>query len=54
MSRGILQYFKDENSYCRGTVDVSTATITVNKRSLQISIDNGKELFHLKGKSHIQ
>ena len=49
MSKGVLSYYKKPGAYCRGTIDISTATVTVILRTRQIVIDSGLVLFHLRG-----
>lgn len=49
LQQGQLSYFKNPNSYCRGTIDVAQSTVTVSVRPRIINIDNGQLLFHLKG-----
>lgn len=46
---GQLSYFKNPNSYCRGTIDVTKATVAVSVRARELNVDNGQTLFHLKG-----
>jgi hypothetical protein len=49
MRQGSLSYFKAPGSYCRGTVEIATASVTVLLRTRQIVVDNGTLLIHLRG-----
>jgi len=49
LNQGVLTYYERPGAYCRGTIDLASATIAVIMRTRQINIDNGVLLFHLKG-----
>ena len=51
MAKGVLSYYKSPGAYCRGTIDMASATVTVVLRTRQIVVDNGTLLFHLRGAS---
>uniref|UniRef100_I3KPA4 Oxysterol-binding protein n=1 Tax=Oreochromis niloticus TaxID=8128 RepID=I3KPA4_ORENI len=53
---GILRYSKNQQDVARGRVqgslDVSLAVISINKKSNRIDLDAGDILYHMKAKSH--
>ncbi|XP_035764646.1 oxysterol-binding protein-related protein 7 [Neolamprologus brichardi] len=53
---GILRYSKNQQDVARGRVqgslDVSLAVISINKKSNRIDLDAGDFLYHMKAKSH--
>ncbi|XP_061761943.1 oxysterol-binding protein-related protein 6-like isoform X3 [Nerophis ophidion] len=55
LDKGILKYSKTQQDLQRGKVhgsmDVSTAVMSVNKSSKRIDLDAGDNLYHLKAKS---
>ncbi|XP_028267959.1 oxysterol-binding protein-related protein 6-like isoform X2 [Parambassis ranga] len=56
LERGILKYSKMQQDIQRGklhgSLDVSLAVMSVNKKSKRIDLDAGDGLYHLKAKSH--
>ncbi|KAM8836224.1 oxysterol-binding protein-related protein 7 isoform 2-T2 [Spinachia spinachia] len=53
---GNLRYSKNQQDVCRGRVqgslDVSLAVMSINKKSNRIELDAGDILYHMKAKSH--
>ncbi|XP_034046554.1 oxysterol-binding protein-related protein 7-like isoform X2 [Thalassophryne amazonica] len=56
LDKGILRYSKTQQDIQRGklhgTMDVSLAVMSINKKSKRIDLDGGDNLYHLKAKSH--
>ncbi|XP_051795808.1 oxysterol-binding protein-related protein 7 isoform X1 [Acanthochromis polyacanthus] len=56
LEAGILRYSKNQQDVFRGRVqgslDVSLAVISINKKSNRIDLDAGDILYHMKAKSH--
>uniref|UniRef100_A0A8C4IHM1 Oxysterol-binding protein n=1 Tax=Dicentrarchus labrax TaxID=13489 RepID=A0A8C4IHM1_DICLA len=56
LEKGILKYSKTQQDIQRGklhgSLDVSLAVMSVNKKSKRIDLDAGDNLYHLKAKSH--
>uniref|UniRef100_A0A3P8RQ39 Oxysterol-binding protein n=1 Tax=Amphiprion percula TaxID=161767 RepID=A0A3P8RQ39_AMPPE len=56
LEKGILKYSKTPQDIQRGklhgSMDVSLAVMSVNKKSKRIDLDAGDNLYHLKAKSH--
>uniref|UniRef100_A0A8D0AVE6 Oxysterol-binding protein n=1 Tax=Sander lucioperca TaxID=283035 RepID=A0A8D0AVE6_SANLU len=56
LEKGILKYSKTQQDIQRGklhgSLDVSLAVMSVNKKSKGIDLDAGDNLYHLKAKSH--
>ncbi|XP_076609662.1 oxysterol-binding protein-related protein 7-like isoform X1 [Chaetodon auriga] len=56
LEKGILKYSKTQQDIQRGklhgSLDVSLAVMSVNKKSKRIDLDAGDSLYHLKAKSH--
>ncbi|KAG7507034.1 hypothetical protein JOB18_022578 [Solea senegalensis] len=56
LEAGILRYSKNQQDVSRGRVqgslDVSLAVMSVNKKSNRIDLDAGDILYHMKAKSH--
>ncbi|XP_051797889.1 oxysterol-binding protein-related protein 7-like [Acanthochromis polyacanthus] len=56
LEKGILKYSKAPQDIQRGklhgSMDVSLAVMSVNKKSKRIDLDAGDNLYHLKAKSH--
>ncbi|XP_048846491.1 oxysterol-binding protein-related protein 7-like isoform X2 [Brienomyrus brachyistius] len=56
LKQGILRYAKTQQDICKGklhgTLDVSLAVMSVNKKSKRIDLDAGDNLYHIKAKSH--
>ncbi|XP_040918193.1 oxysterol-binding protein-related protein 7-like isoform X1 [Toxotes jaculatrix] len=56
LEKGILKYSKTQQDIQRGklhgSLDVSLAVMSVNKKSKRIDLDAGDNLYHLKTKSH--
>ncbi|KAF9112766.1 Oxysterol-binding protein- protein 3 [Mortierella sp. AM989] len=48
IDNGILSYYKDPESPCRGKVHLVLSTVTVSQASNMIHIDSGTMLYHLK------
>ncbi|KAF9437806.1 hypothetical protein BGZ76_011048 [Entomortierella beljakovae] len=48
IDNGILSYYKDPESPCRGKVHLILSTVTVSQASNMIHIDSGTMLYHLK------
>ncbi|KAF9356900.1 hypothetical protein BGX26_004575 [Mortierella sp. AD094] len=48
IDNGILSYYKDPDSPCRGKVHLVLSTVTVSQASNMIHIDSGTMLYHLK------
>lgn len=46
--KGILSYFADRFSPCRGSVDLNQCTITKIPQKLMITIDSGSATYHLR------
>lgn len=46
--KGILSYFADRFSPCRGSVDLNQCTITKIPQKLMITIDSGSDTYHLR------
>ncbi|XP_051526776.1 oxysterol-binding protein-related protein 7-like isoform X2 [Myxocyprinus asiaticus] len=55
LDKGVLQYSKSQQDIVRGkihgTLDVSLAVMSVNKKSKRIDLDAGDNLYHVKAKS---
>ncbi|KAM6964428.1 oxysterol-binding protein-related protein 7 isoform 1-T2 [Tautogolabrus adspersus] len=56
LEAGILRYCKNQHDVIRGRVqgslDLSLAVMSINKKSCQIDLDAGHILYHMKAKSH--
>ncbi|XP_008276010.1 oxysterol-binding protein-related protein 7 [Stegastes partitus] len=56
LEAGVLRYSKNQQDVCRGRVqgslDVSLAVMSINKKSNRIDLDAGDILYHMKAKSH--
>uniref|UniRef100_A0A673AS20 Oxysterol-binding protein n=1 Tax=Sphaeramia orbicularis TaxID=375764 RepID=A0A673AS20_9TELE len=56
LEKGILKYSKTQQDIQRGklhgSLDVSLAVMSINKKSKRIDLDAGDNLYHLKAKSH--
>ncbi|KAG7236581.1 hypothetical protein INR49_000770, partial [Caranx melampygus] len=56
LEKGILRYSKTQQDIQRGklhgSLDVSLAVMSINKKSKRIDLDAGDNLYHLKAKSH--
>ncbi|XP_042360616.1 oxysterol-binding protein-related protein 7-like isoform X2 [Plectropomus leopardus] len=56
LEKGILKYSKTQQDIQRGklhgSLDVSLAVMSINKKSKGIDLDAGDNLYHLKAKSH--
>ncbi|KAM7386175.1 hypothetical protein PAMA_009016 [Pampus argenteus] len=56
LEKGILKYSKSQQDIQRGklhgSLDVSLAVMSINKKSKRIDLDTGDNLYHLKAKSH--
>ncbi|XP_060884395.1 oxysterol-binding protein-related protein 7 isoform X1 [Labrus mixtus] len=56
LEAGILRYCKNQHDVIRGRVqgslDLSLAVMSINKKSHQIDLDAGHILYHMKAKSH--
>ncbi|XP_027144992.1 oxysterol-binding protein-related protein 7 [Larimichthys crocea] len=56
LETGILRYSKNQQDVCRGRVqgslDVSLAVMSINKKTNRIDLDAGDILYHMKAKSH--
>ncbi|XP_023698482.2 oxysterol-binding protein-related protein 7-like isoform X1 [Paramormyrops kingsleyae] len=56
LEQGILRYAKTQQDICKGklhgSLDVSLAVMSVNKKSKRIDLDAGDNLYHMKAKSH--
>ncbi|CAL8288772.1 unnamed protein product [Boreogadus saida] len=56
LEKGILKYAKTHQDIQRGklhgSLDVSRAVLSVNKKSKRIDLDAGDDLYHMKAKSH--
>ncbi|XP_008328773.1 oxysterol-binding protein-related protein 7-like [Cynoglossus semilaevis] len=56
LEKGILKYSKAQQDIQRGklhgSLDVSLAVMSINKKSKRIDLDAGDNLYHLKAKSH--
>uniref|UniRef100_A0A665UC11 Oxysterol-binding protein n=1 Tax=Echeneis naucrates TaxID=173247 RepID=A0A665UC11_ECHNA len=56
LDKGILKYSKTQQDVSRGklhgSLDVSVAVMSINKKSKRIDLDAGDNLYHLKAKSH--
>ncbi|XP_017291983.1 oxysterol-binding protein-related protein 7 isoform X2 [Kryptolebias marmoratus] len=56
LEAGILRYSKNQQDVSRGRVqgslDVSLAVMSINKKSNRIDLDTGDILYHVKAKSH--
>ncbi|XP_053193806.1 oxysterol-binding protein-related protein 7-like [Scomber japonicus] len=56
LEKGILKYSKSHQDIQRGklhgSLDVSLAVMSINKKSRRIDLDAGDNLYHLKTKSH--
>ncbi|XP_058510253.1 oxysterol-binding protein-related protein 7-like [Solea solea] len=56
LERGIIKYSKTQQDIQKGklhgSLDVSMAVMSVNKKSKRIDLDAGDNLYHLKAKSH--
>uniref|UniRef100_A0A667WV33 Oxysterol-binding protein n=1 Tax=Myripristis murdjan TaxID=586833 RepID=A0A667WV33_9TELE len=56
LEKGILKYAKTQQDVSRGklhgSLDVSLAVMSVNKKSKRIDLDAGDNLYHIKAKSH--
>uniref|UniRef100_A0A8C5GIE1 Oxysterol-binding protein n=1 Tax=Gouania willdenowi TaxID=441366 RepID=A0A8C5GIE1_GOUWI len=56
LEKGIVKYSKTQQDIQRGklhgSLDVSTAVMSVNKKCKRIDLDAGDSLYHLKAKSH--
>ncbi|KAG0326083.1 hypothetical protein BGZ99_010137 [Dissophora globulifera] len=48
IDNGVLSYYKDPDSPCRGKVHLVLSTVTVSQASNMIHIDSGTMLYHLK------
>uniref|UniRef100_UPI003AB0F1F9 oxysterol-binding protein-related protein 7-like isoform X1 n=1 Tax=Centroberyx gerrardi TaxID=166262 RepID=UPI003AB0F1F9 len=56
LEKGILKYSKTQQDIQRGklhgSLDVSLAVMSINKKSKRIDLDGGDNLYHIKTKSH--
>ncbi|XP_012670024.2 oxysterol-binding protein-related protein 7 isoform X2 [Clupea harengus] len=56
LDKGILRYSRTQQDYSKGklggSLDVSLAVISINKKSKRIDLDAGDNLYHIKAKSH--
>ncbi|XP_004562928.1 oxysterol-binding protein-related protein 6 isoform X3 [Maylandia zebra] len=56
LEKGILKYSKTQQDIQRGklhgSLDISMAVMSVNKKTKRIDLDAGDNLYHLKAKSH--
>ncbi|GLD61236.1 oxysterol-binding protein-related protein 7-like isoform X1 [Lates japonicus] len=56
LEKGILKYSKTQQDIQRGklhgSLDVSLAVMSINKKAKRIDLDAGDSLYHLKAKSH--
>ncbi|KAM9345564.1 oxysterol-binding protein-related protein 7-like isoform 2-T2 [Symphorus nematophorus] len=56
LEKGILKYSKTQQDIQRGklhgSLDVSLAVMSINKKAKRIDLDAGDNLYHLKAKSH--
>ncbi|XP_026181651.1 oxysterol-binding protein-related protein 6-like isoform X2 [Mastacembelus armatus] len=56
LEKGILKYSKTQQDIQKGklhgSLDVSLAVMSINKKSKRIDLDAGDNLYHLKAKSH--
>nr|XP_020464008.1 oxysterol-binding protein-related protein 7-like isoform X2 [Monopterus albus] len=56
LEKGILKYSKTQQDIQRGklhgSLDISLAVLSINKKSKRIDLDAGDNLYHLKAKSH--
>ncbi|KAM8888077.1 oxysterol-binding protein-related protein 7 [Synchiropus picturatus] len=56
LEKGVLRYCKHQHDVYRGrvqgSIDVSLAVISINKKSNRIDLDAGDILYHMKAKSH--
>lgn len=56
LEKGVLKYSKTQQDIMRGklhgSLDVSHAVMSVNKKSKRIDLDAGDNIYHLKAKSH--
>ncbi|XP_051522756.1 oxysterol-binding protein-related protein 7 isoform X2 [Myxocyprinus asiaticus] len=55
LDKGILRYSKNQHDFSRGkmhgSLDVSLAVMSVNKKARRIDLDAGDNLYHMKAKS---
>ncbi|XP_056325096.1 oxysterol-binding protein-related protein 7 [Danio aesculapii] len=55
LDKGILRYTKNQHDFSRGkmhgSLDVSLAVMSVNKKARRIDLDAGDNLYHMKAKS---
>uniref|UniRef100_A0A8C6M1U5 Oxysterol-binding protein n=1 Tax=Nothobranchius furzeri TaxID=105023 RepID=A0A8C6M1U5_NOTFU len=49
---GTLRYSKSHQDVIQGSLDVSLAVMSINKKSNRIDLDTGDILYHIKAKSH--
>ncbi|KAM4598578.1 oxysterol-binding protein-related protein 7-like isoform 1-T4 [Polymixia lowei] len=56
LEKGVLKYSKTQQDIQRGklhgSLDVSLAVMSINKKSKRIDLDAGDNLYHIKAKSH--
>ncbi|XP_062310843.1 oxysterol-binding protein-related protein 7-like isoform X3 [Osmerus eperlanus] len=56
LEKGILKYSKTQHDILKGklhgSLDVSLAVMSINKKSKRIDLDAGDSLYHMKAKSH--
>ncbi|XP_062383140.1 oxysterol-binding protein-related protein 7 isoform X1 [Sardina pilchardus] len=56
LDKGILRYSRTQQDFSKGklggSLDVSFAVISINKKSKRIDLDAGDNLYHIKAKSH--
>uniref|UniRef100_A0A8C6TT42 Oxysterol-binding protein n=1 Tax=Neogobius melanostomus TaxID=47308 RepID=A0A8C6TT42_9GOBI len=52
LEAGILRYSKSQHDVIQGSLDISQAVMSINKKSNRIDLDAGDILYHMKAKNH--